>query len=334
VYLPIIGSNRKREIDVLLTSYIAGYPVQIAFECKNYKSTVGAPKIDEFVGKLKDVGIPHQHGIYVSVNGYTKGAIERAKKEGIRTLILTGLTEDRLSVELQAAFQAVVYLLPVVGAEVEAQVAHTEFPGQMMVFYDQSGNTCGTVLDLIWERWQEGHPPSSIGEHRYKLEIPSGWHQVVDGEANLVKGITAIVQVQGLVITIPGQSSHHLLVDAKDQKVERFGTSVSFDTSKSKYRVRTFTSEDELNKFIEDQPEDVKLTMGRIRVPRVRYGPLFWPPSKRVAGVLSGLTEDYITGKITELRTEDLAGIEGNDLSVAWEPIWSGYPTTDSQEPV
>jgi len=326
------SSRRKPEIDVLITSYIAGYPVRIAIECKNYKSPVGAPKINEFIGKLNDVGIPLQHGIFVSINGFTRGAIERAQKEGIRTLILTGLTEDRLSVELQRAFQSVVYLLPVAGAGVEAQVAHTELPGQMMVFYDDAGSVCGTVLDLIWGKWQEGYPPSSIGEYRYKLEIPSRWHQIVDGETDVVKNITAIVQVQGLVVTIPGESSHHLLVDAAGQKVERFGITVSFDTSKSKYPVRTFHTEDELNEFIDRRPEAVKLTIGRIRLPRVRFGPIFWPPSERVASVLSRLTEAYKAGEIAELRSEDLAGIEGDDLRTVWEPIWSGYPAAEAQE--
>ena len=76
------SSKRKREIDVLLTSYVAGYPVKIAIECKNERKKVGSEKIDAFVGKLKDIGIPTQQGIYVSPTGYTKDALDRAKERG------------------------------------------------------------------------------------------------------------------------------------------------------------------------------------------------------------------------------------------------------------
>ncbi len=92
VFLDSVGGSGKREIDILLTSSVAGYPVRLAIECKNEKTPIGSPKIDAFVGKLQDVGIPSQLGIYVSASGYTGGAIERARKAGIKTLVLTGLT--------------------------------------------------------------------------------------------------------------------------------------------------------------------------------------------------------------------------------------------------
>src|SRR5713101_2183236 len=97
VFLPVIdsGSVRTREIDVLLLSNVAGYPVRIAIECKNEKDPVGIQRIDEFLGKLNDVGIPPSHAVFVSPVGYTGPALERAAKAGIRTLQLDGLTQDR-----------------------------------------------------------------------------------------------------------------------------------------------------------------------------------------------------------------------------------------------
>ena len=72
---PVHGDQtRKREIDVLLTATVAGYPVRIAFSCKNESKKIEPGKIDEFIGELDDVGIPPQHGIFVCVNGYTRGA--------------------------------------------------------------------------------------------------------------------------------------------------------------------------------------------------------------------------------------------------------------------
>ncbi len=72
---PASGLGGKREIDVLITAIVAGYPVQMAVECKNEAEAIGSPKIDAFIGKLQHVGIPPQQGIYISANGYTTGAI-------------------------------------------------------------------------------------------------------------------------------------------------------------------------------------------------------------------------------------------------------------------
>lgn len=85
------------EIDVLLTSAMLGYPVTHAIECKNLKGKVGKGNIQSFIGKLEDVNIPHQHGIYISAKGYTKDAIDRASTTGIKLLTMTGLTPDGLA---------------------------------------------------------------------------------------------------------------------------------------------------------------------------------------------------------------------------------------------
>jgi len=69
VFLPAQdGSGRKREIDVLLSSQVAGHPVRVAIECKNEKEPIGVQKVGEFIDRLLDVGIPTQLGIYVSAS--------------------------------------------------------------------------------------------------------------------------------------------------------------------------------------------------------------------------------------------------------------------------
>src|SRR5947209_2491928 len=75
VKLPPLGSQEPtREIDVLLSSEVCGYPVRWAFECKNWKKRIGVEYIDAFVGKLQDIGIPAQFGIFVTTSDYSKGA--------------------------------------------------------------------------------------------------------------------------------------------------------------------------------------------------------------------------------------------------------------------
>lgn len=111
-YLPGRGTNRKkkREIDVLLTGYISSYQIRLAIECKNEKKPIGSPKIDAFIGKLQDVGIPTQQGIYVSASGYTQDAIEVARQAGLKVFTLEGLSKDALESALHQAIQNVIFL--------------------------------------------------------------------------------------------------------------------------------------------------------------------------------------------------------------------------------
>jgi hypothetical protein len=110
VYLPTIDqSGRRREIDVLLNGTISGYPIQMAIECKNEKKPVGVEEIDEFIGKLQDVGIPNSMGIFVSRSGYKKGVADRVKQAGIKPLTLNEFTNIEES--LFKIIQSIVFLL-------------------------------------------------------------------------------------------------------------------------------------------------------------------------------------------------------------------------------
>jgi hypothetical protein len=104
VFLPARdGSGRTREIDVLITSQVAGFPVRIAIECKNENKPTGIAKIGEFIDKLNDIGLPVQLGIFVSTSRYESGAIQRAKAAGIKIFLLQDITND-LSKAVKDAF--------------------------------------------------------------------------------------------------------------------------------------------------------------------------------------------------------------------------------------
>src|SRR5215212_3842623 len=54
---PLSDPTQIREIDVLVTGNVAGYPVQVPIECKNYNKRITAGQIGEFKDKLDDVGL-------------------------------------------------------------------------------------------------------------------------------------------------------------------------------------------------------------------------------------------------------------------------------------
>lgn len=324
VFLEPVGGGRKREIDVLLTSSVAGYPVRVAIECKNEVKKIGSPEIDAFVGKLQHVGIPPQLGIYVSTSGYTGGAIERARKDGIKTLVLTGLTKDRLSAAVTRAFQSMVYLFAeITQLEVENEVSTVEEFAELSAFYDHDGVLRATFPDLVWQAWVKGSVSSSLGKHELRFRVPEGWHNVVGGKRVPAVALSGVIRVVGFVVTFSGEAREHTLFDAANKRDERWLTDLAFDGSlEPRYPMRGFRTEEELREYLEKQ-EAVRV-VGRLRLPRIRVQAMYWPPSERTTKKLGKLMEAYEAGEIPDPRPFNFAEIEGTDLNTVFEPVWRG----------
>jgi len=322
---PVGGGSRKREIDVLLTSSVAGYPVRVAIECKNEAKKTGSPQIDAFVGKLQYVGIPTQLGIYVSTGGYTGGAIERAREAGIKTLVLTGLTRDRLSAAVTRAFQSMVYLFAgIVQLRVQNEVSSVEEFAELCLFYDADGVPRTSFPDIVWQAWVEGSVSSDLGEHELRFEVPEGWHNVVDGEPVPVGALSAVIRVVGLVVTFSGEARQHTLFDAANKKAERWRTDLAFDGSlEPSYPMKGFEDEGDLREYLEQQ-EAVRV-VGRLRMPRIRLQAMYWPPSERTTKKIGEIMKAYEAGEIPDPRPLRFDEIEGTDLNAMFEPIWRGH---------
>ena len=74
----------KHQIDVYWHFILAGIEYQVAIECKNFSGRVPIGKIRDFNSVLEDIG--NINGIFVSKNGFQKGAIEYAKQKRIKLL--------------------------------------------------------------------------------------------------------------------------------------------------------------------------------------------------------------------------------------------------------
>ena len=326
VFLPPVHGDqtRKREIDVLLTATVADYPVRIAFSCKNESKKIEPGKIDEFIGELDDVGIPPQHGIFVCVNGYTRGALDRAKAKGIRTLVLKGLKKNRLASEVAKAFQFNVFLMPeVIRMTVTNNAETADYEGQFLIFVDDKGRVCGTLADLIVNWWKHGDAPSSLGEYHPEFEVPRGWYQIIRGKPEAVLGASATVRVKGAIITLSGKTKTHALVDPLSQKVTRGQVRVDFDVARKRkvvLPVTTVNTEEELEAFTRRQSE-VTIT-SRIKLPRIQLGATYYPWSERVFRLMIERYQKFQAGEIPDFRAFTLEEIEGTDLSAALERPW------------
>lgn len=322
VRLKVLNGSRKREIDVLVSTTIAGYPVRLAIECKNHRNSIGAPEIDSYLGKLQDIGIPPQLGIYVTVKGYTKGALERARKAGLRVLTLQGLSEDGLSARVADAIQSVVYLLPIISKITIKNNAKNATTAENLSFFDQKGNFVGTIPDLVLNAWQSGYIPSVLGARDLDFQIPDGWVQRIGNLVEAPISISVEVLVQGNVIVMPGYAQNYLLVNSESNEVEKFNTNLNFDVTQKRFPLHVFESEEDLERFWGERTEPTKLIIGRIRLPRVRLGNLYWPPSQRVADAINEMMNDPKYQILDDNTIQDLfAALEGDDLSSVWDPI-------------
>lgn len=345
VKLPAPNRNRKfpREIDVLLSSTTPlGDQVVKIIECKNLKGKVNESTVDAFIGKLKDIGISHNNGVMISASGYTADALDRASTTGIKLLTLTGLTEDRLdSIKSEASQFSVFYLPQVAGISLTNNVDRIDNPGEIMLFFDEKGEFCGTILDLIWNRWREWTPVPEAGEHQLKLQVPTSWHQVINGKEESVISIDVTLQVWALVLKIPGKASHHTLNNARNNSFERGQINVDFEvpTEKTSLPLQSFRTEAELEAYL-DSPELFRLTSRR-PLPKIQHMDLFfYPMSQKVVSKLNEELKEIATGK--EPSRSTLMEIEGTDLSAMWEPHCENYPgkavpvivTTDEGETI
>lgn len=319
-------SGRKREIDILISGHLSGYPISVAIECKNYRKPIGVSLIDEFKGKLEDVGIPVQQGIFVTSGRFTAGALDRAKTIGMKTLQLSGLTSDRLAQEVYDAFQSVVFLL----ADITKISVLAKSSSELELFLiDSGGNPTGYLMDLVWLKWRDGDIPREIGEHSVELDLPQNWSlSTSDKPAGTP---SASVYVSGLVVTVPGTASNVALEDQPSGLIERFRIKATFDTSQQSYPVTVARTEQQLQEVI-DAPARAHVVV-RIPLPRIRINGLNWPPSDRTLAEIAYLSHrafraGYGFRDLSNIL--DLGRIEGQDLRTMWEPIASSHPAANN----
>lgn len=330
IKLPPIGSQEAtREIDVLLSSNVCGYPVRWVIECKNYKKRIGVEFIDAFIGKLQDIGIPPQYGIFVTTSDYARGAIEQAKKAGIRLLTIKDNLRD-IGPDVQHAVQSTVFLLPVVnGLEFQNFAYHPMMhAAEAAVLFNKQGEMITTIPDCIWQAWIEERLRAKVGPNDVELEFPGELYQRVGGKLTLVTKIVVKVTVVALVLQLTGTASSYCLDNIVTRTTERQQFKVRFNPPKGAYQLKAIESEAKLEEVL--RKPAIATIINRVRLPRINFWNVsYWPLSERVMKLLTERIQAFEAGLIQDPRPLNIAELEGTDLSAIFEPI---APTRVSQE--
>jgi hypothetical protein len=88
-------SGAMRQIDVIAENSIVGERIGIVVECKAYARPLDVGKVDEFVGKLQDLGAGV--GLLYALNGVTPAARRRAEGNAVPRIVLRAIesTDER-----------------------------------------------------------------------------------------------------------------------------------------------------------------------------------------------------------------------------------------------
>lgn len=206
------NSGRRRQIDVLVRQQVGQYEIQIAIECKDTKSKVGAPDVEAFVGKLDDVGV--QKGVMVCPHGFSAPAKKTALAKRIDLYSPVDTEPHKWQVN------------PTIPAICDFRSASMAFnissnhpspfclPGDFCsecVAYDKEGNELGTMLDAAISKWNDGHFPTEPGEYNlpvfdtlevmtdngYGMSVPMGMSVNLFVEQQLYYGEVSIREISG-----------------------------------------------------------------------------------------------------------------------------------------
>jgi hypothetical protein len=255
----------------------------------------------------------------VSARGFTKPALKLASEAGVTPLVLDNLTDDRLSSVIGEAVQCVVHILPVVisiNLVDEPSTVALDSP----VLHDPAGRGI-VVLDLLWYAWCQGQLTPVIGQHFVQLHVPEDWYVLAGGERHAIRYLGVVIQVAGYVIDVVGPAKAHTLKHATQGTIERWGLEASWEVPSGRRLLATIPTEQALVRYVGISRPAV---INRIKVPRIRWGDVYWPPSARVAEILKQQVET--TEPSSEAHEISPIPDSGADnIVTAWEPVSEQY---------
>jgi restriction endonuclease len=93
-------SQVGRQVDVWVRGAVVGVEIVVAVECKRHRRPMNIGVIDEFAGKLLDLGA--DRGIVYSYSGFTSAAVARAAMASTPSIMTVALKTPDVVMQLQS----------------------------------------------------------------------------------------------------------------------------------------------------------------------------------------------------------------------------------------
>lgn len=93
-------SGAQRQVDVLVTGKLVGLDITVAVECKRHRRPSTIEVVDQFIGKVLDLGA--DRGILYSYSGFTSNAVSRAIGSSSPSIMVIALDTPGIVVGRQA----------------------------------------------------------------------------------------------------------------------------------------------------------------------------------------------------------------------------------------
>ncbi|GIU51972.1 restriction endonuclease [Shewanella sp. KT0246] len=165
VMLEGVESETKRQIDVLVEQDIGQYTMRIVIDCKDYAKPVDVKGVEEFHGLVQDVKA--QKGALVCPSGFTKSALNRAKKLQIDLYrpVSTGnhKWKANITAPVLCDFRNSFMSFGISSSDPKPLMIAQEF--YKLSVTDEHGSELGNALETAQQKWDQGKLPSEPGEH-------------------------------------------------------------------------------------------------------------------------------------------------------------------------
>lgn len=146
-------SETDREIDIVLRDPKKEKGL-IAFDCKDHKRPIDLKEIESTIGILQDINAAV--GIVVSASGFTKAALKRGEKAGLKLYKLLDTGDHQWKTHV--SFPAVCQVRNLSNFQFH-EVFHSSEPVYLedsLILYDKNKSPLGTEADLLLNHWFDG----------------------------------------------------------------------------------------------------------------------------------------------------------------------------------
>ncbi len=198
VDLPTLDGKRTRQIDVLVTDKIGQYEFRIVIDCKDHAKRLDVREVGTFQDLVQDVGA--HRGVLVSPQGFTSGALDRAKQ--LRIDLYSPIDTEPHKWQVSATAPCIVdYRSAAIAIKFSVSSPHPwVIPYDMDDgdFFDEAESRRPRLIETMFSNWFEGKYPTEAGVHEDQPIYEGTTLMRVNPESDLIMPVelTASVHVE------------------------------------------------------------------------------------------------------------------------------------------